>query len=113
LQTRGSLKTLPETTKTNSSLLKGKMWQGHTLQHLEIGNRTENLNLCAPNAITTLTVHAPQDATSVTRLATLLVTVRALQMPMLPTTRGVLGWVRSLLVMSAGYKDISKGIVQS
>nr|GEZ95398.1 hypothetical protein [Tanacetum cinerariifolium] len=34
LQTRGSLKTLPEITKTDSSLLKGKMWQGHTLQDL-------------------------------------------------------------------------------
>ncbi|GKF41734.1 putative reverse transcriptase domain-containing protein, partial [Tanacetum coccineum] len=31
-------------------------------------------------------------------------------MPMLPTTRGVLGGVRSLLVMSAGHKDISEGI---
>ncbi|GKD11901.1 putative reverse transcriptase domain-containing protein, partial [Tanacetum coccineum] len=49
LQTRGSLKTLFETTKTNDSLLKGKMWKGHTLQHLEIGNRTEDLNLCALN----------------------------------------------------------------
>nr|GEX26295.1 hypothetical protein [Tanacetum cinerariifolium] len=34
LQTRGSLKTLPEITKAESSLLKGKMWQGHTLQDL-------------------------------------------------------------------------------
>ncbi|GJW15894.1 putative reverse transcriptase domain-containing protein [Tanacetum coccineum] len=110
LQTRGSLKTLPKTTKTNSSLLKGKMWQGHKLQHLEIGNRIEDLNLCAPNAITTMTVHVLQDATSATRLATLLMTVRALQMPMLPTTRGVLGRVRSLLVMSAGHKDISEGV---
>nr|GEY51912.1 hypothetical protein [Tanacetum cinerariifolium]GEZ27481.1 hypothetical protein [Tanacetum cinerariifolium] len=30
----GSLKTLLETTEANSSLLKGKMWQGHTLQDL-------------------------------------------------------------------------------
>nr|GFA94401.1 hypothetical protein [Tanacetum cinerariifolium] len=36
LQTSGSLKTLPETTKADSSLLKGKMWQGHTLQDLKI-----------------------------------------------------------------------------
>nr|GFC36811.1 hypothetical protein [Tanacetum cinerariifolium] len=40
LQTRGSLKILPETTKADNSLLKHKMWQGHTLQDLEIGNRT-------------------------------------------------------------------------
>ncbi|GKC94364.1 reverse transcriptase domain-containing protein [Tanacetum coccineum] len=25
---------------------KGKMWQGHTLQHLEIGTRTEDLKIC-------------------------------------------------------------------
>ncbi|GKA48540.1 putative reverse transcriptase domain-containing protein [Tanacetum coccineum] len=49
------------------------MWQGHTLQHLEIGNYTKDLNLCAPNEITTMMVHALQDATSETRLATLLV----------------------------------------
>nr|GFB63754.1 reverse transcriptase domain-containing protein [Tanacetum cinerariifolium] len=36
LQTRGSLKTLPETTNADSSLLKGKMWKGHTLQDLVI-----------------------------------------------------------------------------
>ncbi|GJT56799.1 putative reverse transcriptase domain-containing protein [Tanacetum coccineum] len=82
------------------------MWQGHTLQHLEIGNRTEDLNLYAPNAITTMMVHVLQDATSATRLATLVVTVRALQMPMLLTTKGVLGQFRGLLVMSAGHKDI-------
>nr|GFA00639.1 hypothetical protein [Tanacetum cinerariifolium] len=34
LQTRRSLKTLPETTKADSSHLKDKMWQGHTLQDL-------------------------------------------------------------------------------
>nr|GFB43842.1 hypothetical protein [Tanacetum cinerariifolium] len=38
LQTRGSMKTLPETTKADSSLLKGKMWQGHTLWDLIIGS---------------------------------------------------------------------------
>ncbi|GKC54685.1 putative reverse transcriptase domain-containing protein [Tanacetum coccineum] len=43
------------------------MWQGHMLQHLEIGNRTKDLNLCAPNAIITMTVHVPQDTTSATR----------------------------------------------
>nr|GEY88691.1 putative reverse transcriptase domain-containing protein [Tanacetum cinerariifolium] len=52
---------------------------------------------------------AGSDATSATRLATYLVTVRAQKMPMLPTIRGVMGRVRKLLVMSAGHKDISKG----
>ncbi|GJT87269.1 hypothetical protein Tco_1068986 [Tanacetum coccineum] len=61
--------TLPETIKTNSSLLKGKMWHGHTLQDLVRGNRTEDLNLCVPNAITTMTVHVLQNATSTTELA--------------------------------------------
>ncbi|GKC75798.1 putative reverse transcriptase domain-containing protein, partial [Tanacetum coccineum] len=70
----------------------------------------EGSKLCAPKCNYTMTVPIHyQDATSATRLATLLVTVRALQMPMLPTTRGVLRWVRSLLVMSAGHKDISEG----
>nr|GFB49428.1 putative reverse transcriptase domain-containing protein [Tanacetum cinerariifolium] len=101
--------TLPETTKADSSLLKGKMWQGHTLQDLVIGNSMQGLDLCAPNAISTITVHVLQDATSTTRLATFLVTVGARQVPMLPIIRGVMGQVRKLLVMSAGKKDISKG----
>nr|GEZ73756.1 reverse transcriptase domain-containing protein [Tanacetum cinerariifolium] len=46
LQIRGCLKTLPETTKDDSSLLKGKMWQGHTLQDLArvyaVGNAGTN-----------------------------------------------------------------------
>nr|GFB62107.1 putative reverse transcriptase domain-containing protein [Tanacetum cinerariifolium] len=109
MQIRGSLKTLSETTKVDSSLLKGKMWQGHTLQDLVIGNSMQGLDLCAPDAISTMTVHVLQDATSATRLATYLMTVGARQMPMLPTIRGVMGRVRKLLVMSAGHKDISKG----
>nr|GFA88634.1 reverse transcriptase domain-containing protein [Tanacetum cinerariifolium] len=110
LQTRGSLKTLPETTKADSSLLKGKMWQGHTLQDLVIGNSMQGLDLCAPNAISTMTIYVLQDATNETRLATYLVTVGARQMPMLPTIRRVMGRVRKLLVLSVGHKDISKGI---
>nr|GFD04707.1 hypothetical protein [Tanacetum cinerariifolium] len=110
---KGSLKTLPETTKADSSLLKGKMWQGHTLQDLVIGNNMQGLDLCAPNVISTMTVHVLQDATSATRVATYLVTVGDRQMPMLPTIRGVIGRVRKLPVMSAGHKDISKGIVQN
>nr|GFC78039.1 hypothetical protein [Tanacetum cinerariifolium] len=48
LQTRGSLKTLPETTKADRSLLKVKMWQRHTLQDLArvylVGNAGTNLD---------------------------------------------------------------------
>ncbi|GJW98089.1 putative ribonuclease H-like domain-containing protein [Tanacetum coccineum] len=55
---------------TNNSLLKGKMWQRHTLQDLVIRNRTEELNLCVPSTITTMTVHVLQNATSGTELAT-------------------------------------------
>nr|GEX64389.1 hypothetical protein [Tanacetum cinerariifolium] len=95
--------------KADSSLLKGKMWQAHTLQDLVIGNSMQGLDLCAPNAILTMTVHVLQDATSATRLATYLVTVGARQTPMLPTIKGVIGRVRKLPVMSAGHKDISKG----
>nr|GFB94668.1 reverse transcriptase domain-containing protein [Tanacetum cinerariifolium] len=84
-------------------------WQGHTLQDLVIGNNMQGLDLCAPNAISIMTVHVFQDATSATRLATYLMTVGARQMPMLPTIRGVMGRVRKLLVKSAGHKDISKG----
>nr|GFC30878.1 reverse transcriptase domain-containing protein [Tanacetum cinerariifolium] len=62
--------TLLKITKADSSLLKGKMWQGHTLQDLEIGNSMQGLDLCAPNAISTMTIHVFQDATSATRLAT-------------------------------------------
>nr|GFC03484.1 reverse transcriptase domain-containing protein [Tanacetum cinerariifolium] len=64
------------------------MWQGHTLQDLVICNSMQGLDLCASNAISTMTVHVLQDATSATRLATYLVTVGARQMPMLPTIRG-------------------------
>nr|GFC22169.1 putative reverse transcriptase domain-containing protein [Tanacetum cinerariifolium] len=63
LQTKEILKTLPKTTKADSSLLKGKMWQGHTLQDLVIGNSMQGLDLCDPNAISTMTVHVLQDAT--------------------------------------------------
>nr|GEX45591.1 putative reverse transcriptase domain-containing protein [Tanacetum cinerariifolium] len=101
--------TYAERHAADSSLLKGKMWQGYTLQDLVIGNSMQGLDLCAPNEISTMTVHALQKATSATRLATYLVTVGARQMPMLPTIRGVMGRVRKLLVMSAGNKDISKG----
>ncbi|GKD28696.1 putative reverse transcriptase domain-containing protein, partial [Tanacetum coccineum] len=101
LQTRGSLKTLLETTKADNSLLKGKMWQGHMLQDLEIGNSMQGLDLCAPSAISTMTVNVFQDATSAIRLAISLVNVGAQQ--------GEMEWVRKLLAMSAGYKDISKG----
>nr|GEZ06335.1 putative reverse transcriptase domain-containing protein [Tanacetum cinerariifolium] len=48
----------------------------------------QGLDLCTPNAISTMMVHVLYDATSVTRLATYLVTVGARQMPMLPTIRG-------------------------
>nr|GEZ81205.1 putative reverse transcriptase domain-containing protein [Tanacetum cinerariifolium] len=80
-----------------------------TKRDLVIGNSVQSLDLCAPNAISTMTVHILQDATSATRLATYLVTVGARQMPMLPTIRGVMGRVKKLLVMSAGHNDISKG----
>nr|GFA15930.1 hypothetical protein [Tanacetum cinerariifolium] len=80
LQTRGSLKKLPETTKADSSLLKGKMWQGHTLQ-----------DLCNKSGHLSRDCRSPKNANVANN------------------QRGN-GRVRKLLVMSAGHKDISKGI---
>ncbi|GJS28639.1 putative reverse transcriptase domain-containing protein [Tanacetum coccineum] len=50
-KSKRQFKTLPETIKTNSSLSKGKMWQGNTLQDLVIRNHTEELNLCVPRLV--------------------------------------------------------------
>nr|GEV99030.1 putative reverse transcriptase domain-containing protein [Tanacetum cinerariifolium] len=52
LKTKGSLMTTQETTRINSSLLKGKMWQGPTLLGLGRRKCMEDLNLCALNETT-------------------------------------------------------------
>nr|GFC61185.1 reverse transcriptase domain-containing protein [Tanacetum cinerariifolium] len=100
---------MQEATEMAMGLMDKKIRTYAERQDLVIGNSMQDLDLCAPNAISTMTVHVLQDATSVTRLATYLVTVGARQMAMLPTIRGVMGRVIKLLVMSAGHKDISNG----
>ncbi|GJW82869.1 putative reverse transcriptase domain-containing protein [Tanacetum coccineum] len=79
--------TLLRTTKTNSSLPKGRMWHGLIQQGLVRRNLTEDLNLYTPNATITMMVHVLPNATSETELAIWLVIVGVLQMPILPTTK--------------------------
>ncbi|GJT37821.1 reverse transcriptase domain-containing protein [Tanacetum coccineum] len=67
------------------------MWQGNTLQDLVIRNRTEELNLCVPSAITTMTVHVLQNVTSATELATWPVIVEVLLMLILVVTKKAMG----------------------
>nr|GEU32854.1 hypothetical protein [Tanacetum cinerariifolium] len=88
-------------------------YPGLTLRDLVKRNRTEDLNLCALSETITTMVHVPQNAKSVTRLATLLVIVGVQQMSILLITRGAMGRVKSLLVMSVDPRDISGRIVQS
>ncbi|GJQ99777.1 putative reverse transcriptase domain-containing protein [Tanacetum coccineum] len=71
--------TTPEIIKTNSSLPKGIMWQGLMLQDLVRRNLTEDLNLCVPNAIITMTVHVLLNVTSTIELAIWPVIVKVLQ----------------------------------
>nr|GEX28557.1 putative reverse transcriptase domain-containing protein [Tanacetum cinerariifolium] len=54
-------------------------------------NHTEGLNLCALSATITTMVHVPQNATSATKLATLLVIARVHQMSTLLIIRGAMG----------------------
>ncbi|GKD89046.1 hypothetical protein Tco_1364553 [Tanacetum coccineum] len=90
--------TLPRT--TNTSLPKGRMLRGLTLQGPVRRNPTEGLNHCAPNATITTKVHLLLNATSVTELAIWLVTVRVMQTLTLLTTRRTLVLVRNLPAMS-------------
>ncbi|GJR88173.1 putative reverse transcriptase domain-containing protein [Tanacetum coccineum] len=68
------LMTPQETTRINSSLSKGKMWQGPTLLGLGRRKSTEDLNLCSPNA-TTITMSSV--------------------LPSAPTARGLVIWPRT------------------
>ncbi|GJX52181.1 putative reverse transcriptase domain-containing protein [Tanacetum coccineum] len=61
-ETKGSLRTLQGTIKTNSSLSKGTMWHGPILQGLGKRNRTEDLNLYALNATTIMMDNVPPSA---------------------------------------------------
>ncbi|GKD55797.1 hypothetical protein Tco_1289184 [Tanacetum coccineum] len=67
--------TTQETTRINSSLSKGKMWQGPTLLGLGRRKYTEDLNLCALNE-TTITMDSV--------------------LPNAPTTRGLAIWPETI-----------------
>nr|GEY04272.1 putative reverse transcriptase domain-containing protein [Tanacetum cinerariifolium] len=70
--------TLPEAIKANSNnKTRGKILAGLTLRDLVKRNHTEGLNLCALSVTITMMVHVPRNATSTTKLATLLVIVGA------------------------------------
>nr|GFC03527.1 reverse transcriptase domain-containing protein [Tanacetum cinerariifolium] len=106
--------TLSEAIKANNNnRIRGKIPAGLTLQDLVKRNHTEGLNLCALSETITTMVHVPRNASSATKLATLLAIVRVQQMLTLLKIRGAMGRVRSLLVTSVDPKDISERIVQS
>nr|GEV41318.1 putative reverse transcriptase domain-containing protein [Tanacetum cinerariifolium] len=76
LRTKEKLMTLLEETKANSNnKTRCKIPAWLTLRDLVKINRTEGLNLCALSATITTMVHVPRNATSATKLATLLVIV--------------------------------------
>nr|GFA64316.1 hypothetical protein [Tanacetum cinerariifolium] len=73
LKTKEKLMTLSEAIKANSNnKTRGKIPAGFTLLDLVKNNHTEGLNLCALSATITTMVHVPRNATSATKLATLL-----------------------------------------
>nr|GFA24945.1 reverse transcriptase domain-containing protein [Tanacetum cinerariifolium] len=114
LRTKEQLMTLSEAIKANNNnRIRGKIPAGLTLQDLVKRNHTEGLNLCALSETITTMVHVPRNASSATKLATLLAIVRVQQMLTLLKIRGAMGRVRSLLVTSVDPKDISERIVQS
>nr|GEV98756.1 putative reverse transcriptase domain-containing protein [Tanacetum cinerariifolium] len=111
LRIKEKLMTLSEAIKTNNNnITRGKIPTGLTLQDLVKRNRTEGLNVCALSETITTMVHVPRNASSATKLATLLVIVGVQQMLTLLIIRGAMG---RLLVTSMDPKDILGRIVQS
>ncbi|GKG24207.1 hypothetical protein Tco_0392243, partial [Tanacetum coccineum] len=113
LRTKGSLKTLPETIKTNNNRTRGRTLARLILQGLVKRSYTGDLNPYALNATITTMVHVLLNATNATNLAILLVTVGVREMPTLLTIRGALGQAKNLLTSSAEFKDTSRGNAQS
>nr|GEW76000.1 putative reverse transcriptase domain-containing protein [Tanacetum cinerariifolium] len=76
LRTKEKLMTLPKAMKANrNNRTRAKIPTGLTLRDLVKRNHTEGLNLYTLSATITTMVHVPRNATSATRLATLLVIV--------------------------------------
>ncbi|GKE49237.1 reverse transcriptase domain-containing protein [Tanacetum coccineum] len=109
LRTKGSLKTLPETIKTNNNKTRGRTLAGLIQQGLVKRSHTGDLRPYALNATITTTVRVLQNATNATKLAILLVTVGVREMPTMLTIRGALGQARNLLASSVEFKDTSRG----
>ncbi|GKD93525.1 reverse transcriptase domain-containing protein [Tanacetum coccineum] len=110
---KGSLKTLPETIKTNNNRRRGRILAGLILQGLVKRSHTRDLKPYAINATITTTVCVLQNATNTTNLAILPVTVGVREMPTILTIRGALGQTKNLLASSVEFKGTSRGNVQS
>ncbi|GKE22874.1 hypothetical protein Tco_1434386 [Tanacetum coccineum] len=95
---------LLRTVRTNNSRTRGKILAGLTLQGTGRRNIMVDLSRCVLNATITMMVNVFPNATSATELAIWPVTVEALQMPILLTTKEELGQVRRLLAMNVGIK---------
>nr|GEW05756.1 putative reverse transcriptase domain-containing protein [Tanacetum cinerariifolium] len=106
-----------DTSRNNQSQQQQQNKRQNTVRAYTVGsgekNCTEGLNFCALSATITTMVHVPRNATSATKLATLLVIVGVQQMSKLLITRGAIRRVRSLLVISVDPRDISRRIFQS
>ncbi|GJX40174.1 putative reverse transcriptase domain-containing protein [Tanacetum coccineum] len=90
LKTKGSLKILQGTIKTNSSLSKGIMWHGPILLGLVRRNCADDLNLCAPNTTTIRKGSVHRGETNVRKFAIWLVIVRVLLLTL--TLSGGVTW---------------------
>ncbi|GKC45303.1 hypothetical protein Tco_1063025 [Tanacetum coccineum] len=113
LRTKGSLKTLPETIKTNNNRTRGRTLAGLILQGLVKRSHMGDLNPYALNATITMTVRVLQNAINATKFAILLVTIGVREMPTMLIIRGALGHARNLLASSVEFKDTSRGNAQS
>ncbi|GJZ02278.1 hypothetical protein Tco_0520239 [Tanacetum coccineum] len=109
LRTKGRLKTLLETIKTNNNKTRDRTLAGLILQGLVKRSHTGDLNPYALNETITTTVRVLQNAINATKLAILLVTVGVREMPTMLTIRGALGQARNLLASSVEFNNIEVG----
>ncbi|GKC55668.1 hypothetical protein Tco_1083266 [Tanacetum coccineum] len=103
MRTKGSLKTLPETIKTNNNRTRGRTLAGLILQGLVKESHKRDLKPYALNATITTMVRVLQNATNATNLAILLVIVGVREMPTILTIREALGQARNLLASSVEF----------
>ncbi|GJU63243.1 putative reverse transcriptase domain-containing protein [Tanacetum coccineum] len=97
------------TTRINSSLSKGKMWQGPLLLGLGRRKCTKDLNVCALNATTITMGSVLPSATTARKLAIWPMTIEV--QLLLPTTREPQGKIRGLsLALSVEFKGITRRI---